>query len=99
MICTLCKRETVMQKADHSGLMIPLCEDCELPPRTFAEGTQPGRDRWVAMTEQISIEQAEKNALRAVLQSLVTAFEREMSCGYATSEQQQALRAAKEALK
>ena len=95
--CSICSAPTCFQKADHTGLMIPCCDGCELPPRVLAEGTQPGnQSKWVAMTEQISIATARANAAVEVLRCLVQSFEREMSGGYTTSEQQAALRRAKQ---
>ncbi len=95
MTCSRCPRDATAFETDATGLMQPMCEGCKTQP-TLAEGTQPGRDKWVAMTEQISIETARANAAIECLRMLVAQFKREMKDGYTTSEQQSALRRAEE---
>jgi len=99
--CDACGVKCVRMVADKTGLVRLLCEDC-MPP-VLANGTQPGNRPvtdfadhvGINAARDIEIATARAEAAVEVLRILVRSFERELAGGYATHEQQTALRRAR----
>ncbi len=107
--CYACGVPCARLVTDATGSMCIACEDCAPPvaytitPRRLADSSHQGNQPLTDFADHVGVNAAreiEVATARAegaieVVRCLVQAFERELAGGYATHEQQQALRRAR----